>query len=434
MDYEEIAERIDSSFDSWELFFLNEKTKKYECRERELYGVELKEEDGIALRGIKDSRMVFTYTYENSDKAVEILLENSKALLPFMEKDADTGFPEKHEGYHKLDIYDNAGLACDDGYKTELLIDMEKTILDFDKRIVVTRNCELQESDIHVMMINSNGLKAASKKTLFTLFAMAVAKGEDEVSWYDWLWDHTFANINAKTFGRGVAQKTISFLSSTQIDTGIYEGILTPQASCDMLEMLSQSFLGESLYKDKTKLKGKENTKCFSEALNIMDSGLKGMDSFPFDGEGTPSGERYIVKNGCFTSFLYDSYYGRKFGLPSTGNSVRWGIKEPPKCAPRCFFIEKGQRDIISRLTTNGVIIEELMGTHTANPITGDFSLGAVGYLCRNGEKLPFNGVIFSGNVFELLNNVTEVGNDMRFYGACGSPSLYVEGIKISGI
>jgi len=433
MDYSKIAERIDSSFDSWELFFLNEKTKKYECREKELYGVELKEEDGTALRGIKDGRMVFTYTYENSDETADILLENAKALLPFMEKDADAGFPEKYEGYGKLDIYDNAGLACDDGYKTELLIDMEKTILDFDKRIVVTRNCELQESDIHVMMINSNGLRAASKKTLFTLFAMAVAKGDDEVSWYDWLWDHAFTNINAKTFGAEVAQKTISFLSSTQIDTGIYEGILTPQASCDMLEMLSQSFLGENLYKDKTKLKGKENTKCFSEIINIRDSGLKGMDSFPFDGEGIPSGEQHIVKNGCFTAFLYDSYYGHKFGLSSTGNSVRWGIKEPPKCAPRCLFIEKGQRDI-SRLMTNGVIIEELMGTHTANPITGDFSLGAVGYLCRNGKKSPFNGVIFSGNIFELLNNVKETGNDVRFYGTCGSPSLYVEEIKISGI
>ena len=96
------------------------------------------------------------------------------------------------------------------------------------------------------------------------------------------------------------------------------------------------------------------------------------------------------------------------------------------------MIIEKGQRDI-GKFITNGVIIEELMGTHTANPITGDFSLGATGYLCKNGERYPFNGVIFSGNVFELFNNVKEVGNDVRFYGICGSPSLFVEWIKIRG-
>jgi len=73
------------------------------------------------------------------------------------------------------------------------------------------------------------------------------------------------------------------------------------------------------------------------------------------------------------------------------------------------------------------------MGAHTANPITGDFSLGAVGYMCKNGEKTPFQGVIFSGNVFELLKNVKEAGNDLRYYGVSGSPSLFVEGIKISG-
>jgi len=432
MDYEKIAERMNGNFDSWELYFLKEKSRKYECREKELYSVELKEEEGVALRGIKDSRMVFTYTYENSDKAAGILLENSKTLFPFLEQDADAGFPEKHENYTELDIYDNAGLSFDGVYKTELLAGMEKTILDFDKRIVATRNCELQENEIHATVINSNGLKAASRKTLFTLFAMAVAKGEDEVSWYDWLWDNTFANIDLKSFGSDVARKTVSFLSGKQIDTGTYEGILTPQAACDMLEIFSQSFLGENIFKDKTKLKGRENMKCFPEAFNVLDSGLKGMDSFPFDGEGTPSGERYLVKNGYVKSFLYDNYYGRKLGIPSTGNSVRPGIKEPPKCAQRCFYIEKGKRDV-GRLITNGIIIEELMGTHTANPITGDFSLGAVGYLCRNGEKLPFNGVIFSGNIFELFNNVKEVGNDMRFYGTCGSPSLYAEGIKISG-
>lgn len=432
MDYEKIAERIDSFFDSWELFFLNEKTKKYECREKELFGVEIKNEDGIALRAVKDSRMVFTYTYEKPDKAAEILLSNCSTLLPFMENDADAGFPEKHLLYPEIDIYDKEGITCDGGHMTELLIEMEEAILGYDRRIAVTRNCELQQDEIHVSMINSNGLKAESKKTIFAVSAMAVAKQDNEVSWYDWLWDFRFKDINTKKFGLDVAEKAVSFLSNRQIDTGTYEGILTPRASSDILEILSYSFLGENLYKNKTYLSGKENRKCFSDALNIIDSGLKGMDGFPFDGEGTPSGEHRIVSNGYFTSFLYDKYYGKKFGLPSTGNSVRQGIKEPPKCGPRCLIIENGQRDIRKDIT-NGIIIEELMGTHTANPITGDFSLGATGYLCKNGEKLPFNGVIFSGNVFELLNNVKEVGNDFRFFGTSGTPSVYVEGIKISG-
>jgi PmbA protein len=432
MDYEKLKEKAGKVFDSYEIFFLKEKVKKYETRDAELCGVEIKDEEGTALRGIKDKRLVFSYTYERDDSAIKTLIENSASLLPYMEKDENAGFPEKCEDYPSMSVHDKEGIKIDDMNKVAMLIEMEKTIIDFDKRIVVTRNCELQEAEIQVKIMNSNGLTAEGSKTLYMLSAMAVAKDGDEVSWYNWIWSNRLNRIDAKTFGAHTAQKTVSFLSSEQIKTGVYDGILTPQASSDMLGVLSGSFLAENLYKDKTMLKNRRGTKCFSEIVNMKDSGLHGTDSFPFDGEGVVSCENVVVKNGYFDTFLYDNYYGRKYNVLSTGNCERAGVKELPRCATRGFFIEKGVRNIAGELA-NGVIIEELMGTHTANPVTGDFSLGAIGYLCRNGSKTPFKGVIFSGNIFELLNNVKEVGNDLKFYGTCGSPSLYIEGLKISG-
>jgi PmbA protein len=432
MDYEKLKDRASKVFDDYELFFLKEKVKKYETRDAELCGVEIKYEEGIALRGIKDKRLVFSYTYDREDMAIEMLIENGVSLLPYVEKDENAGFPGKYENYPSTSVYDSEGLKADDINKVAMLVEMEKAIIDFDKRIVVTRNCELQEADIQVKIMNSNGLTAEARKTLYMLSAMAVAKDGDEVSWYDWLWSDRLNEIDAKAFGIHTAQKTVSFLSSEQIETGVYDGMLTPQASSDMLGILSSSFLSENLYKDKTMLKGKKGAKCFSRIVNIKDSGTEGTDSFPFDGEGVPSCENIVVKEGFFDTFLYDSYYGRKYDVPSTANCERAGVKELPKCGTRGFFIEKGLRNIAGELT-NGIIIEELMGTHTANPVTGDFSLGAIGYLCKNGIKRPFKGVIFSGNIFELLNNVKEIGNDLRFFGTYGSPSLYVEGLKISG-
>ncbi len=82
---------------------------------------------------------------------------------------------------------------------------------------------------------------------------------------------------------------------------------------------------------------------------------------------------------------------------------------------------------------TNGIVIEELMGTHTANAITGDFSVGAMGYIYKNGTKGPFQGVMFSGNIFEMFNNIKETGTDLTWQGSFASPSLYIEGLKISG-
>jgi PmbA protein len=431
VDIEKIKDAIDGKFDSWELYHHKERDKKFEAKERQICGIEVKEEEGIALRALKDHRTVFTYTYDRNN-TTGLLLKNATALLPFMERDDDRFFPGKVKGYPVLSLHDDESLKIDDAQKTALLIDMESVIRDYDKRIVTVRNCELQEIEYEVKIINSNGLAAEGSKTLYVLSAYCVAKDEDEVSWYDWTWSHTFKGLEWKKLATSIAEKTISFLSGKQIDTGIYEGIITPQAACDMLSILSEAFLSENLFKNKTKLKGKEGTKCFSEGLTVIDSGAMGIDSFPFDGEGIPSKENIIVKNGYFRSFLYDSYYGHKYSLDSTGNAARSGIKEPPKCGPRGMFVTQGERDI-GNILSNGVIIEELMGTHTANPITGDFSLGTGGYICKNGEKTPFQGVIFSGNVFELLKNVKEVGNDLKFYGVFGSPSLFIEGIKISG-
>jgi PmbA protein len=432
IDKETIQSRIEDEFDSYELFFLKEKTKKFESRDRDLHGIELNEEEGIALRGIKDRRMVFSYTFEKGQKAADALLENAKMLVPFVEGDHGAIIPGTYGHYPHGDLFDQAGLLTEDEKKIARLIEMEAMILDYDKRIVTTRNCELQESVMEIDIVNSKGLYAHGSKTLYSLFALCVAKEEDEVSWYDWAWAHRLEDIDMKALGNTIAKKAISFLGSEQISTGIYDCILAPQASCEILDVLSGSFLAESLSKNKTRLKDRAGEKCFSETINLVDSGLSGIGAFPFDGEGVPSQDNTVVEKGIFKSFLYDTYYGRKFSKFSTGNSVRLGLKEPPVCSRRGLYLKKGFIDVYSQLT-EGVIIEELMGTHTANPITGDFSLGAVGHLVKKGNKTPFKGVIFSGNIFELLNSVKEVGSDLRFYGTCGSPSLLIQGIKISG-
>lgn len=424
--------RCADQFDSCELFFLKEKTKKFESRDRDLFGVNINEEEGVALRGIKDGKMVFSFTFEKGGKAADDLLENARTLIPFVEADEGAILPGKYPEYPTVDLFDNAGLTTNDEEKTSRLVKMESLILEYDKRIATTRNCELQEASIEVELVNSHGLNVYGKKTVYSLFALCVAKDEDEVSWYDWAWSHSLSGIDMEALGKNIAQKTISFLGSIQIDTGTYDAILTPQASCEILGILAGSFLAESLYKNKTRLKDRVGEKCFAETVNIIDSGLEGIGAFPFDGEGVPSRENIIVENGVFKSFLYNTYYGKKFGMSSTGNAARFGLKDPPVCGRRGLYFQNGSVDVYSHLN-DGVIIEELMGTHTANTITGDFSLGAVGHLVKAGKKFPFKGVIFSGNIFELLDSVQNVGNDITFYGTCGSPSLLVKGLRISG-
>ncbi len=160
------------------------------------------------------------------------------------------------------------------------------------------------------------------------------------------------------------------------------------------------------------------------------------MATFPFDGEGVESQKTPVVLSGRITGFLYDFYWAKREGGRSTGNSIREGIKAPPSVGISNLYIEAGDRpfgDLLADLH-NGVVIEEVMGIHTANPISGDFSLGAAGFWVERGKRVhPVKGIAISGNVLELFKSVEEVGADFRFTGKLGSSSLRTSKLAISG-
>jgi PmbA protein len=427
------ARQLKDIFDSYELCFVKERTKKYEAADGVLLSLELNEEEGVSLRGIKDGRMAFAYTYEQGEKAAAALIENAKMIMPYLDADPARAFPMAQQPYPDLGLYDDEGLKVADDVKVAALVEMEASIRRSDKRITATRNCELHESEVEIRIINSRGLEAEGKKTLYILSGMAVAADkEDEVSWYEWSWGSRYGDVDGKKLGEKIGEKTLSFLGGQVLDTGTYLGLFPPAAACQLIEVLAPSFLGENLHKGKSRLMGRVGEACFSRLLTIIDSGTKGIDAFPFDGEGVTSQDTILVEDGVLKGFLYDTYYGALFGTSSTGNASRSGIKSPPRCDTRGFFVANGTGDGLGGIE-EGLIVEELMGTHTANPVTGEFSVGALGHYWSGGRRVPFKGVILAGNLFDLLSNVRAVGKDLTFFGSHGSPTLLIEGLKISG-
>jgi len=425
---EAMEDRIRRHFEAYEIFSVRESKKTFEARDGEVSGIEFREERGYAIRGIKESKLFFSYTFEDEAAACDAILKNLEILFPYLEEDRAYVFPEPSPAYPTLNLLDREGLSLSDERKAEIAAEMDSLILSFDRRIVKTRSCTLSERYLEVKILNSSGLSLRAEKTIYTIFAMAIAKERDEVSFYDYSSSTHLKDLDYRTFAFGLAEKTISFLGAERIRTGVYDGVIRPKAMAELLRILSSSFLSENLFKGKTRLT-ERGKRYFSLVLNIVDSGLMGIGAFPFDGEGVRSGEIEVVGEGCLLEFLYDSYYGRRLGVPSTGNAVRDSLKDPPRCGVRGMFIREGREDVAEE----GIVIEELMGVHTANPVTGEFSLGADGFLVGKGGKVPFRGVIFAGNLFELLRSVVSVGTDTKFYGLFGSPSVAVSEIKISG-
>ena len=142
------------------------------------------------------------------------------------------------------------------------------------------------------------------------------------------------------------------------------------------------------------------------------------------------------MKNGVLAGFLYDLLSARRAKKPPTGSSGRDGVLSPPVPTTANLFVVPGPADpdgLFSQ-AASGVVITELMGVHTANPVTGEFSVGAVGFVLENGKKkYAFKEGAVAGDLVSLFDRVAAVGSDLRFFGDVGAPSLLVEGLDISG-
>jgi len=76
----------------------------------------------------------------------------------------------------------------------------------------------------------------------------------------------------------------------------------------------------------------------------------------------------------------------------------------------------------------------DVMGLHTVNLISGDFSLGVSGIWVDKGElAFPVKGVTIAGNLLDFFSRVNEVGNDLTFFGSTGGVTMKVEDVMIGG-
>jgi PmbA protein len=347
----------------------------------------------------------------------------------------------------ELSIFDETLEGILEKIKIEKAKDLEASAKAVDpERIKKVRNASYQEVLSRTTLVNSNGFRNSFDHSLASVSVTAVAEasGESEVAW-DFDASHFFSDLDVEKVGRSAGRKALERLGGKRIPTGVYPVLLRNHVASEFLSLLAHSFFADQVQKGKSLLKGKRGERFFSPLLTIVDDGLysKGISTAPFDGEGMPSQRTPLVIQGELIHYLYDRYWANRENVfspgsraGSTGNSRRHGIKSPPGVGISNFFIEPGELGLSQLLEgfLHGLVVEEVMGLHTVDPISGDFSLGCSGDWIDRGEKVhPVKSVAIAGNLFELFQGVVGIGKDLRFFGAVGTPSLLIKELLISG-
>jgi PmbA protein len=83
----------------------------------------------------------------------------------------------------------------------------------------------------------------------------------------------------------------------------------------------------------------------------------------------------------------------------------------------------------------NGVLVTDVLGAHTANPISGDFSVEAMNaFKIEDGEiKSPVKKAMLSGNIFEAMGYSSAADAEKRKIGPFVLPRILIENLRVVG-
>ena len=231
------------------------------------------------------------------------------------------------------------------------------------------------------------------------------------------------------TLDKGTAK-----LGGKSVTSDTYPVVFSNEMFADILEVFSSIFSGEAAFRNLTSLKDKVGVKIADERINFIDDPLYKDAHFkiPFDDEGVACKKRYVVEKGVFKGFNHNLKTAKIFNEAPTGNSFGGGISTTNLyLEPSTTSFDDMIKDI-----KNGIYITDLVGLHAGvKTISGEFSLQASGFRIEAGKiTTPVKMIVVSGNYFDMLNDVDQFANDLKFnLSGVGSPSVSIKNLVIGG-
>lgn len=422
-----------------EAFFNRNKELTIEVSEQQVETMKLADQQGVGIRLFKDGKMGFAYTSDLSDTAIDQVVTQALANSENTAYDQYNILPGAVSQYPELFLYDDEINNISVDTKIELAKEIERLARKHDQRIKVTERCAYVDSIYEVSICNSLGIQGAYQGAYCGAYAFLVAeeKGESQTG-FGFQYKLKYQDIDPNFVATEGAVKAVRMLGAKTIHTQNTTVVFDPYVATNFLGLLSSGLSAESVQKGKSLMAGKINQKVSSGLISIIDDGS--MDgaimSAPFDGEGVPTQRNVLIEKGLLKGYLHNTYTAKKEGINSTGNGSRGSYKGTPEVGTTNFYIEKGnvEKEEMLRQIDKGLYITEVMGMHTANPISGDFSVGAAGLLIENGEfTKPVRGIAIAGNILELMGAIDGVASDLTFFVGKGSPTLRVSSMTVSG-
>lgn len=388
----------------------------------------------LFLRVFRDGRKSALSTTDLSADGLREAVGRAVANTELVAPDEYAGLPESASA-------DGAELRLADPYlgrrgsgeKVDEAIELERLIRAGDARVTNSSGSHYTDAVAVTAIANSTGFSAAYGWTRVGRSTGPVAlDGEvKRTAQYGTAARHLSDLESPESVASTAVRRAVDLFGARKPPTMRVPVIFERDVAATLLDDLFAAVSAANVAVANSWLSGQIGNRIGSPLVTVVDNGRVpgGLGSAPFDGEGVPTRRTPVLEGGVLRTFLFDTYYARKLGAATTGNSTGGGI------GPSNFYLEPGAQTLAELIaaTPVGVLVMDTIGFATEHA-SGTYSRGARGFFIEGGElAYPIDEFTIAGRYTEMLAGVDAVANDLRFDGPVVAPSFRVAEMTVSG-
>ena len=398
---------------------------------------------GLGVRVFRDGAVGHAYTSDLSDGALDDVVRRALDHAAVSDPDEFSRLPEPGGEPPAVRLFDPRLAAATDERRIALAMAVEEAALAADPRVKTVEDTMYVDGDGEIFIASSAGVRGSYRANQCYAFAYALAEQDGRIeTGYSYTVGRALEDLDPHGCGREAAERACRLLGAHKCPSMRVPVVLDPFVAAAFFGVLSSALTADAVQKGRSLFAGREGQQVAAELLQLDDDGTlpDGLDSAPFDGEGTPCRRTPLIGHGgVLQGFLYDAYTARKAGRSSTGNGLRGSYQGLPAVRPTNLVVGGPVTPVADILAgiERGVLVSDAVGVHSgANPISGEFSVGIAGILIEDGRlTTPVHEVTLAGDIIGMLSNVRALGDDARWVpsGSILTPSVAIDGMAISG-
>jgi PmbA protein len=420
-----------------DVLYVGESSSSVGVRLGEIESLDRSEGEQIGLRLFDGQRSATVNTSDLSEEALQTLVERCMAMAREAPEDPYAGLaPEdllERGEPRSLDLEDRG--EPDPAELRERALEAERAALGV-AGITNSSGASASASASIVALATSGGFSGAYRRTGHSCSAAVVA-GEGSAMQRDYAF-HSVRHLGdlepAADIGRRAGERAVARLNPSRPKPGRYPVLFDARVASTLLGHFSGAITGSAIARKTSFLQDKLDAQVFASGVTIIDDPLRprGLRSRPFDGEGVRVARMEIVRDGLLTSWLAESESARQLGIRPTGHAAR-GVGGSPGAAPSNFYLEAGprRREELLAAFPEALLVIELIG-QGVNPVTGDYSRGAVGFMVRNGELAePVSEITIASNLADMFATL-EPASDLELRRGIDAPTILVPEMTVA--